>query len=56
MIADHGLRNPADAKAIARHEVLCSLDDILRESMRFCRIRGRFLYDTPSIQADGDYD
>ena len=42
MIADHGLRNPADAKAIARHEVLCSLDDILRESMRLLQDKGRF--------------
>ena len=31
MLADHGLRNPDDSKAIARHEVLCTLDDILRE-------------------------
>ena len=30
MLADHGLRNPDDSKAIARHEVLCTLDDILR--------------------------
>lgn len=42
MIADHGLRNPEDAKAIARHEVLCSLDDILRESMKLLHDRGRF--------------
>ncbi len=42
MIADHGLRNPADAKAIARHEVLCSLDDILRESMSLLQDKGRF--------------
>ena len=42
MIADHGLRNPADAKAIARHEVLCSLDDILRESMKLMQDKGRF--------------
>lgn len=42
MIANHGLRNPEDAKAIARHEVLCSLDDILRESMKLLHDRGRF--------------
>ncbi|HJC90337.1 tRNA1(Val) (adenine(37)-N6)-methyltransferase [Mediterraneibacter glycyrrhizinilyticus] len=42
MLADHGLRNPDDAKAIARHEVLCSLDDILRESMRLLQDKGRF--------------
>lgn len=42
MLADHGLRNPEDAKAVARHEVLCSLDDILRESMRLLQDKGRF--------------
>lgn len=42
MIAQHGLRNPDDAKAVARHEVLCSLDDILRESMRLLQDKGRF--------------
>ena len=42
MISEPGLRNLADAKAIARHEVLCSLDDILRESMRLLQDKGRF--------------
>lgn len=42
MLADHGLKNPDDAKAIARHEVLCSLDDILRESMKLLQDKGRF--------------
>lgn len=42
MLADHGLKNPDNAKAIARHEVLCSLDDILRESMRLLQDKGRF--------------
>ena len=42
MLSKHGLRNPDDAKAIARHEVLCTLDDILRESMRLLQDKGRF--------------
>lgn len=42
MLAQHGLKNPDDKKAIARHEVLCSLDDILRESMRLLQDKGRF--------------
>lgn len=42
MIAEHGLRNAGEAKTIARHEVLCSLDDILRESMRLLQDKGRF--------------
>lgn len=42
MQAEHGLRNPDSSKAIARHEVLCSLDDILRESMKLLQDKGRF--------------
>ncbi len=42
MIGEHGLKNPTDAKAIARHEVLCDLDDILRESARILKPGGRF--------------
>ena len=42
MIEQHGIANEADAKAIARHEVLCTLDDILRESARLLKPKGRF--------------
>lgn len=42
MIGRHGIMNPSDAKAIARHEILCSLDDILRESARILGYGGRF--------------
>ena len=42
MIGGHGLANPDSAKAIARHEVLCTLDDILRESYRMLKYGGRF--------------
>lgn len=42
MIGQHGIANPKDAKAIARHEVLCTLDDILRESAKLLRPGGRF--------------
>ena len=42
MIGQHGIANPSDAKAIARHEVLCTLDDILRESAKLLKFRGRF--------------
>lgn len=42
MLAEHGLRNPDSARAVARHEVLCTLDDILRESMRLLQDKGRF--------------
>lgn len=43
MINDHGLKNEADAKTIARHEILCTLDDILRESAKVLKEgKGRF--------------
>ena len=42
MIGQHGIANVSDTKAIARHEVLCTLDDILRESARVLQPRGRF--------------
>lgn len=42
MIGKHGIANASDTKAIARHEVLCTLEDILRESARILKPRGRF--------------
>ncbi len=42
MMADHGLTNPQDAKAIARHEITCTLDDVLREGSALLRTGGRF--------------
>lgn len=42
MIGAHGLQNKDSAKAIARHEVLCDLDDILRTSAKLLRTGGRF--------------
>lgn len=42
MIGAHGLQNKDSAKAIARHEVLCDLDDILRTSAKLLRPSGRF--------------
>ena len=42
MIGQHGLKNPDEAKAIARHEILCSLEDIMRESARVLKPGGHF--------------
>lgn len=42
MIGQHGITNDADAKTIARHEVMCSLEDIVRESARVLKPNGRF--------------
>lgn len=38
----HGLKNPDLPKAIARHEVLCTLDDVVREAARLLKPGGRF--------------
>ena len=42
MTAQHGLTNLYEAKTIARHEVLCILEDIIRESARLLMPGGRF--------------
>ena len=42
MIGQHGIANASDTKAIARHEVLCTLDDVLRESAKLLKPKGRF--------------
>ena len=41
MTAGHGEVNPADAKAIARHEVLCTLEDVVREAAAVLKTNGR---------------
>ena len=41
MTNHHGLKNPNDAKAIARHELLCSLEDLIRETAAVLKPRGR---------------
>ncbi len=38
----HGLKNPDLPKAIARHEVLCTLDDVVREAAKVLKPGGRF--------------
>ena len=42
MIGEHGLKNENEALYIALHEALCTLDDILRESARLLKPKGRF--------------
>ncbi len=41
MTNHHGLKNPNDAKAIARHEILCSLEDVIRETAKVLVPGGR---------------
>ncbi len=42
MTGSHGLTNPNEAKAIARHEILCTLEDVIRESAKLLMPKGRF--------------
>ncbi len=42
MTGNHGLLNPQAAKAIARHEILCSLEELVRETAAVLTSRGRF--------------
>lgn len=42
MIGEHGLKNENQALYIARHEILCTLEDVLRESARLLKPKGRF--------------
>lgn len=48
MIGQHGLKNPDAPKAIARHEVLCTLEDVVRDSAHLLKPGGNlFLVHRP---------
>lgn len=42
MNENHGIVNPDSAKAIARHELLCSLDDVIRAASGCLKVKGHF--------------
>lgn len=42
MIGGHGLKNPEAPKAIARHEVMCSLEDVVKAAARCLKSGGKF--------------
>ena len=42
MDQSHGLRNPDEPRAIARHELLCTFEDVAREAAAVLRPGGRF--------------
>lgn len=42
MTGSHGLVNPNMPKAIARHEVMCTFDDVARQAARLLKPGGRF--------------
>ena len=41
MIGQHGLTNPSLPKAIARHEILCTLEDVISQAAVVLKDRGR---------------
>ena len=42
MINEHGKQNPTEAKSIARHEVLCNLEDIISAADFLLKPNGKF--------------
>lgn len=42
MINEHGLKNPDSPKAIARHEVCCNLEDVIRSAAKLLKPGGHF--------------
>ncbi len=42
MIGGHGLKNPDAPKAIARHEVMCDLEDVVRAAAKCLKSGGKF--------------
>ena len=42
MTGNHGLVNPTDAKAIARHEITCSLEEMISQASKVLKSKGRF--------------
>lgn len=48
MIGQHGIRNPQKPKAIARHEILCTFEDVAGQAARLLKPGGRlFLVHRP---------
>lgn len=46
MTGGHGLMNPNTPKAIARHEILCTLEDVIEQTAKLLRPGGNFLWFT----------
>lgn len=42
MIGGHGLTNPDEPKAIARHEILCTLEDVVAQAAKMLKPGGNF--------------
>lgn len=44
MTDQHGIKNDGDSKTIARHEVLCNLEDVISQTAKLLRSGGRCYY------------
>lgn len=42
MTANHGLPNRNDSKTIARHEILCTLEDVISQAAKVLKVKGHF--------------
>lgn len=42
MLESHGIKNPTSPKALARHEVACNLDDVVKAAASILKANGRF--------------
>ncbi len=42
MTSNHGLQNPGEPKAIARHEILCTLEDVVSQAAGLLKPGGNF--------------
>lgn len=56
MTEHHGLQNPDQPKAIARHEVLCTLHDVVSQAAGLLMPGGRFYMVHRPFRLAGDYD
>ena len=51
MVGSHGLTGNNQAKIIARHETLCTLEDVVSQAAKVLKPRGRFLYGAQAFSA-----
>lgn len=56
MIGQHGIANPEEPKAIARHEICCTLEDVVRGHSEAASSRRQFFYGTQTFPAGRDHD
>ena len=55
MTGSHGLINPHQPKAIARHEILCTLEDVISQAAETSDQQWKILHGTPAVPPGGDH-